>query len=121
MTKPESGANSAPARPAQAAESVKASVFTATGLSPTDSAATSESFTARIAAPQEERARRVKAKSTSAQAAMASSATPRSPRSVPKTWGEGTPMIPFWPPVSPRHSAAAFSTTKPKAMVTMAR
>ena len=30
-------------------------------------------------------------------------------------------MIPFCPPVSPRHSTAAFSTMKPNAMVIIAR
>ncbi len=30
-------------------------------------------------------------------------------------------MMPFWPPVTPRHSTATCSTMKPKAIVTMAR
>ena len=52
---------------------------------------------------------------------MASSATPRSPKVAPNALMVGTPMMPFWPPVRSRHSAAPFSTTKPKAMVTIAR
>ena len=57
VTKPESGAKSAPASPAQTAEMAKAAVLMRSGSSPIDSAATSESFTARIAAPQRLRAR----------------------------------------------------------------
>ena len=48
---------------------------------------------------------------------MLASATPRSP--MPP--GGAMPMMPFCPPVTPRHSTAACSTMKPKAMVTMAR
>ena len=58
VTKPESEANRPPARPAHAADAANAAVFTVTGLSPIDSAATSESLTARIAAPHSLRARR---------------------------------------------------------------
>ena len=121
VTKPDSGAKRAPARPAQAADSAKASVLMATGFRPTDSAATSESFTARIAEPQEERCSRQKPSTSSAHSAIASSATPRSPNLVPNASMVGTPMMPFWPPVTVFHSAAPFSTTKPKAMVTIAR
>src|SRR6185369_12144050 len=77
VTKPESAAKRAPASPAQAAESAKASALIATGLRPTDSAATSESFTARIAEPQAERDRHQKPSTNSAHSAMANSATPR--------------------------------------------
>ena len=51
VTKPESDAKNAPATPAYTAEMAKASVLMRTGSRPIDSAATSVSFTARIAAP----------------------------------------------------------------------
>ena len=51
VTKPDSGANSAPARPAHAADTANAMVLIVTGLRPIDSAAVSESRTARIALP----------------------------------------------------------------------
>ena len=56
MTKPESGANKPPAAPAHRAEIANAAVLIATGSRPIDSAAVSESRTARIAAPQVPRA-----------------------------------------------------------------
>ena len=52
VTKPDSAAKNAPATPAQNAEMAKAAVLMRTGSRPIDSAAISESFTARIAAPQ---------------------------------------------------------------------
>lgn len=93
----------------------------ATGLRPMDSAAISESFTARIAEPQAERDRRQNANTSTPVSTMASSATPRSPNGRPASCGCGTPMMPFWPPVRSRHSTRLFSTTKAKAMVIMAR
>src|SRR5688572_10467303 len=121
VTKAESGAKSAPASPAQAADTVNATVFTATGLRPTDSAAVSESLTARIAAPQLDLERRQNASSTTAATTIVASATPRSPNDWPKIAGDGIPMIPFCPPVTPRHSTATYSTMKPNAIVTIAR
>ncbi len=56
VTNAESEANMPPASPAHAADAANAAVFTATGFSPIDSAAVSESFTARIAAPHPLRA-----------------------------------------------------------------
>ena len=56
VTKPDSGAKNAPATPAYTAEIVNAAVLIATGFRPIDSAATSESFTARMAPPQRLRA-----------------------------------------------------------------
>jgi hypothetical protein len=82
-----------------------------------DSAATSESFTARIALPQRLRASSQKPAVPSAASAMLASAMPRSP--MPP--GGVIPMMPFCPPVTPRHSTAACSTMKPKAIVTIAR
>ena len=121
VTKPDSGANSPPASPAQAAETANATVFTATGFNPIDSAAISESFTARIAAPQSLRASRENAYTSTAAAAIDSRATPRSPNANPNAATVGMPMIPFWPPVRPLHSTALCSTMKPKAIVTIAR
>src|SRR4051812_23889561 len=121
VTNPDSGANSAPASPAQAADKVNASALTATGLSPIDSAAISESFTARIDEPHDDRASRENPKSTSAHSAIDSRATPRSPNALLESCTVGTLMMPFWPPVRPRHSAVAFSMTKPNAIVTIAR
>src|SRR5499426_2744083 len=89
VTKPDSGANSAPASPAQAAETANATVFTATGFSPIDSAAVSESFTARIAAPQSLFASRHEAPRRTAVTTIAMSATPRSPKASPSTDGDG--------------------------------
>jgi hypothetical protein len=57
-------------------------------------------------------------------ATVASAATPIESRATPRSPNPGgakVPISPFWPPVSPRHSTAACSTMKPKAMVTMAR
>ena len=58
VTKPDSAKKNAPATPAQNAESAKAAVLMRTGSRPIDSAATSESFSARTAAPQRLPARR---------------------------------------------------------------
>ena len=52
VTKPDSGANSPPAMPAQAADAANANTLTHRGSRPIDSAAVSESFTARMARPQ---------------------------------------------------------------------
>ena len=52
VTKPDKGANSPPASPAQAADSANATTFTASGFRPIDSAEVSLSRTARSAAPQ---------------------------------------------------------------------
>ena len=53
--------------------------------------------------------------------AVSAQAMPRSPMSVPNTLGPGMPDRPFQPPVKPCHSAAPCSTTKPKAIATIAR
>ena len=57
----------------------------------------------------------------SAQSASANAATPRSPNAIPNAVGPGIPMMPFCPPVRPRHSTALCSTMNPKAIVTIAR
>ena len=86
----------APATPAHAAEIANAAVFTRTGVEPIDSAATSESFTARIAAPRSLRARSQNAAAAPRRARWPASATPRSP--IPPE-RRAMPMIPFCPPV----------------------
>ena len=121
VTKPESGAKSAPAAPAHTAEMANAAALIATGSRPIDSAAVSVSRTARIAAPHRLRASRQKPKVTTAARTMLRMATPRSPIAAFPMPGCAIPMIPFWPPVTLRHSTARCSTTKPKAMVTIAR
>jgi len=117
VTNCESGAKNAPASPASSAESANAMVLIAIGSRPIDCAATSESFTARIAAPHRLRASSAKNAVAIAARTIAASATSRSPMPA----GRGMPMMPFCPPVSPRHSTAACSTMKPKAIVTIAR
>ena len=121
VTKPDSGANNPPASPAQAAEMTKAAAFSVTGFSPTDSAAVSESRTARMARPSGLAVSFQYIQVRSAANARPVSATLRSPMLMPKAVSGGTPMMPFWPPVSARHSTAACSTMKPNAMVTIAR
>jgi hypothetical protein len=64
---------------------------------------------------------RVKAALASTVSATVRKAMPFSPMSVPNKVGAGMPDKPFQPPVRSCHSAAPCSTTKPKAMVTMAR
>ena len=46
---------------------------------------------------------------------------PRSPSDQPPSDGYGMFIRPFCPPVIPSHSTTLYSTTKPNAIVTMAR
>ena len=121
VTKPDSGANSAPAAPAHTAETAKATVFSASGFRPIDSAAVSESRTARSAAPQVPLASRAQAARPTPTAASASSATARSPCASAPSDGAAMPMMPFCPPVRSRISTMPCSTMKPKAIVIIAR
>ena len=53
--------------------------------------------------------------------ASTSNVVARSDMSAPNQRGAGMPEMPFQPPVNSLHSAAPCSTTKPNAMVTIAR
>ena len=121
VTNPDRGANRPPASPAHTAEMAKAAAFIVTGLSPTDSAAVSESLTARMARPSGLIVSFQYIHVARAASARPAMATPRSPMLTPKAVSGGTPMMPFCPPVRPRHSTAPCSTMKPKAMVIIAR
>ena len=110
-----------PARPVKTADRVKAMARMSTGLSPSDCPATSESRTARMAMPHGLAARRANRNTEITASAATKSAMSRSANVYPKASGTGMFIIPFQPPVSSFHSAAPCSTTKPKAMVTMAR
>ena len=100
---------------------VNASVRIARGLTPIAPAAVSESRTARIASPQPLCASRLYNASATIMSRIAVTAMPRSPIDQPASEGYGTFIRPFWPPVTLSHSTAVNSTTKPKAIVTIAR
>ena len=114
-------AKNEPAMPASTADSVKASVRIASGLTPIDPAAISESRTARIASPHPLCASRLYSANTIAISRMATTAMPRSPSDQPAIDGYGMFISPFWPPVTLSHSTAVNSTTKANAIVTIAR
>ena len=121
VTKPDSGANSPPAAPAQSADTANATVLMRSGSSPIDSAAVSLSRTARIAAPQPPCESNAKAASATPAVTTASIAAARSPFAKPPSTGPAMPMMPFCPPVRSRASTIACSTMKAKAMVIIAR
>src|SRR6201746_1841777 len=108
-----------PANPANTAESMKAAALTLTGLSPIEHAATSASRTATIALPQAEPASRQNNSIELPATAIASSAISRSVKIVPAMDGGGTPISPFDPPVSSRHSMLRCWTMNANAMVTI--
>ena len=91
------------------------------GSRPIEILADSESLTARMALPQGLSLSRENAAIDNAVSATVRNPMPFSPISAPNTAGPGMPDSPFQPPVRSCHSAAPCSTTKPKAMVTMAR
>ena len=114
-------AKNEPATPASTADTVNASVRIASGLTPIAPAAVSESRTARIASPQPLCASRLYNASATTISRIAATAMPRSPIDQPASDGYGTFIRPFWPPVTLSHSTAVNSTTKPNAIVTIAR
>ena len=114
-------AKTAPARPARTADSAKAMVRIQTRLSPRDWPAISESRTARMARPHGLAFSLANRTIAMVVKATTNRAMSRSSKECPKAPGVGMFMIPFQPPVTSLHSAALCSTTKPNAMVTMAR